>query len=271
MRRVLHAGLIAVHLLAGIALSALPAPRQGPARLWPLHWWSRRLGRILGLRLSISGATAEQPVLLLANHISWLDIICLASACPTYFLAKGDVARWPLFRWLCRRSGTLFIERGTGAEHACEQIGWRLRGGHRLVIFPEGTSSNGQSVRRFHARLVQAAQRAKVPVQPVMIAYPQAVSEGLQQPNPTVPFVGDDDLLRHLWRLLGKAHIEARLRFGPVFDSQQHERSALARVSENYIRLELATLYEEPGSTSTLTQRALLDETRESLARRARY
>ena len=269
LRRSWRLCLLIVHLLAGVVLSAIPAQRHEPARLWPLCWWSRRLGWILGLRLSIHGVAVERPALLVANHISWLDIICLASACPTYFLAKGEVARWPLFGWLCQRSGTLFIARGEGANHACEHIDRRLRAGYRVLLFPEGTSSEGHSVRRFHARLLQTAQSARVPIQPIMVAYPVADSHGTQQPNAIVPFVGEDNLLSHLWRLLGEAHIDAQVRFRPVFDSQQQDRSALARASQVSISTELEQLYAKPGPTQLQPQRVLFDEIRISMAHRA--
>ncbi|MBK8184609.1 MAG: 1-acyl-sn-glycerol-3-phosphate acyltransferase [Candidatus Competibacteraceae bacterium] len=106
-----------------------------------------------------NGTPHAGDTLFVANHISWLDIFCIAAVCPTHFLAKRDVAAWPLFGWLCRRAGTAFIQRGRsdGATEAIEQLVWRLRRGERVLVFPEGTSTIGESVRRFHPRLFSGA------------------------------------------------------------------------------------------------------------------
>lgn len=247
LRRFWRLGRVLLHIVTGVILSLL-TPRTGNApRLWPLRWWSRRLLRILNVQLEISGNYAPGPALLVANHISWLDVMCLAAACPTYFLAKGEVARWPLFGWLCHRSGTLFIERGErhSSSMACEQIVWRLRAGHKVLIFPEGTSTDGQSVRRFHARLLQAAELAKTPLQPIAIAYPTSTG-----PNRIVPFIGDADLGTHLWRLLAAPKTEARLQFCPPRVPAQETRNALARHCQNAIEQALPILH---GNVPTAT------------------
>ena len=243
LRRFWRLGRVLLHIGTGVLLSALPLRTGQAPRLWPLRWWSRRLLRILNVQLEVSGNYAAGPVLLVANHISWLDVMCLAAACPTYFLAKGEVARWPLFGWLCHRSGTLFIERGErhSSNMVCEQLVWRLRAGHKVLIFPEGTSTDGQGVRRFHARLLQAAELAKTPLQPIAIAYPTSTG-----PNRMVPFIGDADLGTHLWRLLAAPQTEAKLQFCPLKAPGQDARNALARHCQNTIEQTLPILH---GST----------------------
>ena len=170
-----------------------------------------------------------------ANHISWLDIFCIAAVCPTHFLAKQEVAAWPLFGWLSRRAGTAFIRRGgeRGAAEATEQLVWRLRRGERVLVFPEGTSTAGESVRRFYPRLFQAALLARCPVQAIALRYPRP--GGI---NRAVPFVGDDKLLPHLWRLLGEPAVDVLLCFGTVHAPPYCSRDRLARLTH----LEISSL-----------------------------
>ena len=115
-------------------LTAEAARRAGGVSTRPLVWWSRGLCRILDVRLQSRGTPHAGAALFVANHISWLDIFCIAAVCPTQFLAKQEVAAWPLFGWLCRRAGTAFIRRGgdNGAGEATERLVWRLRQGERV-------------------------------------------------------------------------------------------------------------------------------------------
>jgi 1-acyl-sn-glycerol-3-phosphate acyltransferase len=219
---------LALHVLAGMVIAAAlgPGRRRRYVSTRPLTWWSRRLCRILGIELRASGTPCDGPALFVANHISWLDIFCIAAICPTHFLAKQEVAGWPLFGWLCRRAGTAFIRRGgdNGAGEAMEQLVWRLRQDERVLVFPEGTSTTGETVRRFHARLFQAAILARCPVQAIALRYPHPTGC-----NPVVPFVGDAELLPHLWRLLGEPGVVAELWFGAVRIPPHSSRDMLAR------------------------------------------
>ena len=217
-----------LHLLAGILIAAAlgPGRQRRYVSTRPLAWWSRGLCRILGVHIRVRGTCYPSPVLFVANHLSWLDIFCIAAVCPTHFLAKQEVAGWPLFGWLCRRAGAAFIRRGgyNGAGEATEHLVWRLRQGERVLVFPEGTSTTGAAVRRFHPRLFQAAILARVPVQAIALRYPQA--EGI---HPSVPFVGDDELLPHLLRLLGESDLVADVQFGTVYFPPHPSRDVLAR------------------------------------------
>jgi len=227
-RRGVRLPLLLAHILAGILIAAAlgPGRQRRYVSTRPLTWWSRGLRRILGVHVRVRGAYHPGPALFVANHLSWLDIFCIAAVCPTHFLAKQEVAGWPLFGWLCRRAGTAFIRRGgdRGAGEATEHLVWRLRQGERVLVFPEGTSTTGATVRRFHPRLFQAAILARVPVQAIALRYPQG--GGI---NPAVPFVGDDELLPHLWRLLGEPDLVADVQFGTVRFPPHPSRDALAR------------------------------------------
>lgn len=239
-RRLARLPPLALHVGLGVLIAAALGP--GRARRYrstaPLAWWSRRLCRLLGVRVRGSGTPLRGPALFVANHVSWLDIFCIAAVCPTHFLAKREVAAWPLFGWLCRRAGTAFIRRGAAgaAGEATEQLARRLRGGGRVLVFPEGTSTNGAAVRRFYPRLFHAALLAGCPVQAIALRYPHA--EG---PHPTVPFVGQDALLPHLWRLLGEPAIDVWLFFGAVHNPPHPSRDLLANRTRSEVEALLQT------------------------------
>lgn len=211
-RRAWRLPLVLLHLLLGALVAAcLPGRGERVPSAWPMVLWCRVLCRILGLRLTVYGDPLLGRALLVANHVSWLDILCIAAVCPTHFLAKQEVAGWPLIGWLCRRAGTAFIRRGDerGARDAAERLTWRLRRrGGRVLVFPEGTSTDGRGVRRFFPRLFQAAIRARCPVQALALRYPHAAGV-----HPAVPFVGDDAFVAHLWRVLGAGGLHAELHF----------------------------------------------------------
>ncbi len=161
------------------------------------QWWHRRLCECLAIRLQSTGE-ARAGALLVANHISWLDVPVLGALGPMTFVSKDEVRRWPIVGWLARASGTLFIKRGANQTAATiEQIIARLEGGGSVMIFPEGTTSDGRSMRRFHPRLFAAAQRTDLELQPVAIRYGSNA-----RPDPIAPYVDDDTLVAHLLRVL---------------------------------------------------------------------
>jgi 1-acyl-sn-glycerol-3-phosphate acyltransferase len=241
-RRLRRSLWLIVHLALGSLLCAgwlVPLAKLRPraaaqqrARL--VRWWMRSLLAILNVRLHSTGTPHCAPALIVSNHISWLDIPCQFACLDGVFVAKSDVARWPLIGALASGIGTIFLARGRASDATAERMTWLLAQGERVVIFPEGTSSDGTEVGIFHARLFQAAIRAGTVVQAVAIHYPHF--QGL---SPIVPFVGDDDFVRHLWRLLGEEAIEAQLHFcGPLAAAGQ-ERRALAAHTRGQIRAAL--------------------------------
>lgn len=227
MRRLLRVVSLLPLLALAVALALVCySPTSTRPVYWPLRYWSRWLARLLGLRVRVYGQAHHLGTLYVANHISWLDIFCLASAYPSHFVAKQEVAQWPLFGWLCRRVGTLFVQRGAAAS-ASEQLLWRLRQGQNVTLFPEGTTTDGASVRRFQPRLLQAAIHAGVPIQAVALRYPH--SNGV---HPRVPFIGEDELLSHLWALLAEPGLEVELHFCAPLSTVGASRDQLARQAQ---------------------------------------
>ncbi len=227
--------LLLVHALVGLVLAPL-ARRRGQALHWPLiHWWHRRVLRILGVQLRVHGRPALGPVLMVANHVSWLDIPTIGSQAPVVFLSKAEVGQWWLVGRLARRAGTLFIERGDrrhGSAGAIRRIAASLQAGRSVILFPEATTTDGEDVRRFHARLFQAAIDAGAAVQPVALRYPG--DEGV---DPRIPFIDDDTLADSLRRMLPARRLRAEIHFlEPIETAGSDSRDALAAAAHQRVR-----------------------------------
>ncbi|MCC6074608.1 lysophospholipid acyltransferase family protein [Pseudomonas sp. GCM10022188] len=192
----------------------------------------RRLQGALPFTVQIHGRLPESPVLWLANHVSWVDIAMLGALRPLSFLAKAEVRGWPLAGWLAQQAGTLFIRRGAGeAGDLGGQLAERLRLGSHLVIFPEGTSSDGGDVLRFHPRLLAAAVASGAALQPVAIRYRR---DGAR--DELAPFVGDDELPAHLLRLLAAERAGVEITLLEPIASDGLSRSELASRAHAAIR-----------------------------------
>lgn len=226
-------------LICCVWLAALAAGgsrhARGQRQYW-VRWWMRRLLRGLGVRVRTHGMAHDTPELLVANHVSWLDIPCLLACTDTIFVAKAEVARWPLIGRLAAGAGTLFLDRGRGAGEIAARVGAVLATGENVMIFPEGTSTDGRGVRPFHARLFQVARVADVPVQAVAIRYPHRRGS-----HPVVPFIGEDSFVPHLWRLLGETRIDAELVFCPPRPAANRDRRTLAEEAREQIARVLTT------------------------------
>lgn len=221
-------------LLMPVSLRARHAPRIGT-------WWLKRSAGILGVRVMAHGSPSDMPCLAVANHISWLDILVLATQSGTGFVAKAEVADWPVLGWMFRIGGTVFVRRGTHSSfrQLMPRLTRRLKQGETMTLFPEGTSHGRVLPARFRPRLLQAAVDAGVHVQPVAIYY-GAAPEVLER----VAFVGEDTLLSHLWRLLAGGPVLAEVTYHPPLSSITGDCRLLAdeawrAVSHTLSRLEL--------------------------------
>jgi len=207
------------------------------------HWTStlpvfyhRWCCRILGFRIRVIGTpTSERPVLYAANHISYADITVLGSIIPGSFIAKSEVARWPFFGWLAKLQRSVFVDRRVRSTVAQrEVIGKRLADGDALILFPEGTSGDGNRVRPFKSALFSAAQQGEgippVVVQPVSLAYTRL--DGIpigRLYRPFFAWCGALDLAPHLWSMVGLGTVEVVVEFHPpTFLRACGSRKALA-------------------------------------------
>lgn len=185
--------------------------------------WCAWLIKILGVHIRQHGTAMPQCGLLVCNHISWLDIIVLGAQGQFSFVSKHEVAEWPVVGYLAERAGTLFLRRGNrdSARDICNAMTQRLNRGEYMAFFPEGTSSTGSSVLRFHNRLFQVAIDAGVQVQATALAYRGTA-------HTVVPFVGDDEFLPHLWQVLALPEIQVDLFFCEPISTEHQDRKALA-------------------------------------------
>jgi 1-acyl-sn-glycerol-3-phosphate acyltransferase len=176
------------------------------------HRWCRFACRVLGLHLTTSG-TMPDSGLLVCNHLSYLDIIALSGLRPCVFVAKRDVRGWPLFGWLARAAGTIFVERSCRSAAGTEvaKISSAIESGLLVVLFPEGTSSDGATVLPFKSSLLQAAVAARCPVAAAGIDYDLADGSVADE----VCYWRDMTLVPHLLNLFGKKSIESTVRFSP--------------------------------------------------------
>ena len=192
----------------------------------------RRLSAALPFEVEVLGELPQGPHLWLSNHVSWTDIPLLGQLQPISFLSKAEVRTWPLAGWLAHKAGTLFIRRGSGdSTLLARQLQRHLQDGRDLLIFPEGTTTDGQQVRTFHGRLLTGAIEAGVPLQPVAIRY---LRDG--EADATAPFIGDDDLLSHLLRLLNSDRAQVQIQLLAPIASTGLERNALARQAQRAVQ-----------------------------------
>lgn len=238
MRQFCRALRLLVHLTAGLLLSVLLL--ADPCRTLDakglMSWWCRGALDILGIDWQVQGAALEGPRLTVANHVSWLDILLIGANEPTRFVAKSEIADWPVAGWLARASGTFFIERGNAASRkTADAIAEHLDRNGNVTLFPEGTTTVGNPKPRFHARLFGASIEAQVPVQPAAICYGRSEA-GVD----IAPFVNDDALLPHLLRIMREPRLKARLIYLPAIDPRDRTRQQLAKTSAGQIAAALA-------------------------------
>lgn len=228
-RAVLRFFVVTAVLLAGIVL--LPVGRLIPAGA--VRWWCRAVVRASGVRVRVSGAAAPTGgVLLVANHISWLDIPLMAAVRPARMLAKSEIRQWPVAGWLTARSGALFIERDRlrALPGTVTRIADALRGGAAVAVFPEGSTWCGRAQGRFRRAVFQAALDAGVPVQPVSLRY--RLTDGGSSTAPA--FIGDDSLLASVWRVVSARGLTAEVEVpAPILPGTHPDRRSLARTSQS--------------------------------------
>ena len=190
--------------------------------------WSQffmvRLSRALPFRINVFGQLPDTSMLWVSNHVSWTDIALLGQLTPLSFLSKADVRGWPVAGWLAAKAGSLFIRRGAGDSQLIrQQMRHHLSQGLPLLMFPEGTTTDGRCVRTFHGRLLSAAIDSGAHLQPVAIRYLRDGST-----DPIAPFIGDDDLLSHLMRLFSHDTADVEIHLLEPIACLNQERAVLA-------------------------------------------
>ena len=208
--------------------------------------YHRTVCRLIGIRIRKIGTPVAGGALIAANHSGWIDIPVLAALTPVSFVAKSEIDAWPFFGMLARLQETIFVRRGERARalEDRDHIRRRLSNGDTLVIFPEGTSSDGNRVLRFKSTLLSAAELPlgedghHAPVQPVSIALTRFHGLPMGRENrPFFAWYGDMELVPHLWQGFHLGPIEVVVEFHPVLSiDQAGGRKQLAAATEMAVR-----------------------------------
>lgn len=228
-------------LLAGLVMSwnGRRVMRDGreplPHRL--IRWWSIGLMWIFGLRAVRVGQPLPDPVLFVANHTSWIDIELLHSQRAACFVAKAEIARWPLVGWLAASGGTIFHRRGNNYSLAAVMLlmGERLRAGRSVAVFPEGGSSSNGVLKVFHARIFQTALDAEVPVQPVALRFARGGRRVVD-----ACFREGESFAANFLRLLGEPPMDAEIHFLAPVPPSPDGRRRMAELARERIAAALA-------------------------------
>jgi lyso-ornithine lipid O-acyltransferase len=205
--------------LGVLSKPSLAKGRQDALKLAWLKWFSW----ILGLHIITKGKPLNQPALLVSNHISWVDIIVLGQFAPAHFVAKSDILAWPIIGYLAKQGGTIFVRRGDKQQvkAIAEEMVWLLKQNSTVIAFPEGTTTKGDGVLPFHASLFQAALLTKAVVQPVAIQYLGEITQ-------YAPFIGEDEFVPHLLKMLVMDKIEVCVTFLPMIATAGKNRQSVS-------------------------------------------
>lgn len=218
-----------LHVIYGLLLIKLRFGQlNATQRHAHIQRWSRKMLSIFGIKLEVSGLAARPgSKLLVANHVSWLDIAAVHSVVPeARFVSKADVKHWPLVGGLVTGVGTLFIERSSkrDALRVVHQMADALKAGDSVAVFPEGTTGAGPELLPFHGNLLQAAISTEVPIQPLVIRF----SEPGERFSSSARFIGDTTLVQSLWRVLTAKGLSVSVRVLPAMGTTHADRRLLA-------------------------------------------
>lgn len=220
---------VVLHALSGLAQIVGLFPRlPQEQRDLRVQAWASALVRLLGIELQVTGPVpVAGPLLLVANHISWLDIVVLHAAHHCRFVSKADVKAWPLIGVMATGAGTLYIQRRSrrDALRVVHRMAQSLEDGDILAVFPEGTTGDGHGLLPFHANLIQAAISAQAPVQPVALRYVEVATGANSR---AMSYVGDETLVGSLWRTLCASGVRADVVFGAPQTADGRDRRGWA-------------------------------------------
>ena len=242
IRRSVGMARVVLHLARGAATMAIVFPFiDDTRRRATIKHWSEGVLDIFGLTLEMEGTPLKgsdsRSLMLVGNHISWVDIYAYLCVTEVKFVAKSEVRSWPLIGWFASNLGTIFVERDRPRDAV--RVGHEVRGaldcGHAVCVFPEGTTTDGSVVLPFSSVLISAAVDKGVPVQPVSIAYRRPDGDACTR----AAFTGDDTLVASLWQLAGGGRSVVKLTFLDPIAAEGLDRRMLARQAEDAIRASL--------------------------------
>jgi len=202
-----------------------------------VNWWSKLLCYACGLKLSYKGKIQANPVLIVANHISWIDIPVIHSYKLVGYVAKAEIENWPLLGIVAKCGESLFIKRGEqeSRRRVLESIKLRLKGKRSIAVFPEGKATNGEYLGRFHRQLMHAAIEENTPIQAIAIKYIN--KDGKR--NKEIAFKGKENFIRNVFRILSLPRSTAELTFCEVIDTKSISARKAAITSREQVKTEL--------------------------------
>ncbi|MGC9237063.1 MAG: lysophospholipid acyltransferase family protein [Thiomonas sp.] len=235
---------LSAHALRGQRIIRHHFPRLSAAeQRQHIRDWSAQLLRLSGIELHVSGTPLRTPSLVVANHVSWIDIFAINAVQPVRFVSKSEAAQWPLIGPLVRGVGTLFIERERAQDvvRVIHQMAQCLQQGDHVGVFPEGTTGYGHSLLPFHANLFQAAcvKEHPAPVQPVLLFYADHRSGRFSR---AASYVGDETMVGSLWRMSAAPRLRIEVNYLPPIQANtrraltQQTRDALAAHLDQRLR-----------------------------------
>ena len=223
---------------AAVVYPAVSAERR--ARL--KQRWSHQILQILGIRLEAPAADAPPGCLIVANHISWLDIFAINAFRPSAFIAKAEIRQWPFIGWLSERNDTVYLRRGSRghARVINSEIDALLNAGRDVALFPEGTTTDGTQLLGFHAALLQPAIETGRPILPLAISYHDGQGAISLAPS----FAGEITLKRCFLSILACRSLTARLSPAPPIETAARTRRETSQAAREAI---LSRLSDLPG------------------------
>lgn len=242
------------HLTYGILLAGIYPLFKLSIRQRLLKRWSSDLLHILHVRLETAGQPSPRHIpgtMLVANHISWLDVFAINAISPACFIAKSEVRGWPLLGMLCQRTRTIFIERDIRRDtmRSNRLISAMLAEGECVALFPEGTSTDGTRLKHFHSSLFQSAIDSRAAISPVAIRY----HDGSGRHCDDAAFIGDMSFIQSLQKILLSPSLHATLTVLPALSLQDKNRRILAAEAQSAIDIALEQCAARPHSQPETT------------------
>jgi 1-acyl-sn-glycerol-3-phosphate acyltransferase len=239
LRAIWRLARLAIHVLhAALIVTTRFRRIDALSRMRHVQRWSAQCLRVLGVNLVAQGTQRAGSKLLVANHVSWLDILAINAVVPARFVSKSEVRHWPVFGWLATASGTLYIERERprDALRVVHQMAAALQAGDTLAVFPEGTTADGHALLPFHANLLQGAIATSTPVQPVALRFFDAE----RAISPAVEFLDQTTLAQSLWSVVCAQGLSVRVCVLPALSVAHADRRRLAQRLRSEIETALA-------------------------------